>query len=325
LIEDEYILDENVKNDSIIYIKDLKDLVDKELIELVNEVPFDNIRPYFEYALLSPGKRLRPILTILSSQIVGGSLDQVISLALAFEVLHTTTLVHDDVIDNDKLRRERLTLHEKWSKNDAILVGDALFSTAVGLIAKYDREIIETASIYGIQLCSGELMDLVLSSSYFSEEEYFKKIRSKSAALFKACTRCGSMVSTKDKSTIEALADYGEYLGIAYQIKDDLEDILNKDNFLLDMKKGRLALPFIHLYQKGNEELRKIVDLYFGKPNLPSNIADILIKELNNTGALQYCKNKIKQNIDNAIKSLKSFKDSIYKDCLLTIADFIRK
>jgi len=306
------------------YIDELRKLINEKLRSLVSKIPYPNIRSQIGYALLSRGKRLRPIITILSAQSVGGDRESVIPLALAFEILHTSTLVHDDIIDEDKTRRGLPTLHEKWSRDAAILVGDALIAIAIGIVAEYGPRIIKLASAYGVQLCSGELLDISLSLSDMSEEEYFTKIRRKSASLFRASAECGAIAGGGSESEVASLANFGEHYGIAYQLKDDLEDLIAPENTLLDMRSGRATLPLIYLYQHGSGHVKKLLDEYFGKRNLPESVIKEILTELRNAGAIGYCSEKIMENVNIACKSLSTLKESQFKNCLIYMANLIK-
>jgi len=138
------------------YVENTKQLVESELSNLVSRMGDLRLHGRIEYALLSHGKRLRPLMVILGAQSVGGNREDVISLALAIELLHTATLVHDDILDQDKFRRDIPAVHEKWSVNDAILVGDAMISLAINLTADYGRQILKITSETGLKLCDGE-------------------------------------------------------------------------------------------------------------------------------------------------------------------------
>lgn len=157
------------------YVENTKQLVESELSNLISRIAGIRLHEKMEYALLSHGKRLRPLMVILSAQSVGGNQDDVMSLALAIELLHTATLVHDDILDQDKFRRNVPTVHEKWSVNDAILVGDAMISLSINLAADYGREILKIGSETGLALCDGEYMDVSITSIKISENEYLEK------------------------------------------------------------------------------------------------------------------------------------------------------
>lgn len=319
------IFNQDFENAFQAYIRELREIIDQKLSKLVSNIPYPDLRSRIGYALLSRGKRLRPILTILSAQSVGGDRESVVRLALAFEVLHTSTLVHDDIIDRDKVRRGLPTLHEKWSINDAILVGDALIAISIGLVADYGPRIIKITSACGLQLSSGEIIDISLSLNDMDEKDYFIKIKGKSASLFKASTECGAIAGGGSDVEVESLAKFGEYYGIAYQLKDDLEDLIDPDSLLLDMRNGRATLPLIYLYRHGDSNVRRLLDEYFGKQELPKNVVEEILRELNNTGAIEYCKEKIAENIDKACTSISTLKESRFKNYLIYMANLIEQ
>jgi geranylgeranyl pyrophosphate synthase len=163
-------------------------------------------------------------LVILSAQSVGGHVRKVIPLALAFELMHTVRLVHDDIIDQDLTRRGKPALHVKWSVNDAIFVGDAMIALAVNLASDYGEEILKTVSESALELCDGEHMDISLLLDSETEEEYFTKIRKKSVCLFRAAAYSGVLggggTPPRDKQPLL----FWENFGIAYQLKDDLTE-----------------------------------------------------------------------------------------------------
>ncbi|NIV43766.1 hypothetical protein GWN49_02605, partial [Candidatus Bathyarchaeota archaeon] len=175
------------------YLDMTRQTVETELSNLTSRFGNLNLQEKINYALLSHGKRLRPLMVVLSAQSVGGNQEDVMSLALGIELLHTATLVHDDILDQDKFRRDLPAVHEKWSINDAILVGDALITLAINLIADYGSVILKIVSQAGLALCDGEYIDVSAVSTEMSEHEYFEKIGNKSASLFQAATWCGAI------------------------------------------------------------------------------------------------------------------------------------
>ena len=145
------------------YVSSTKRSIESELESLMSKISGVRLRPLLEFALLSKGKRLRPILTVLSAQSVGGDPKKVMQLALSFELLHAATLVHDDIIDQDTTRRGMKTLCSKWSAKGAILAGDALIALSVNLATDFGPKILKVLSDVGLQLSDGEYTDAVLS------------------------------------------------------------------------------------------------------------------------------------------------------------------
>lgn len=307
------------------YLLDARQLIETGLKNLLDAMPYMKLRPLLEYALMTKGKRLRPILLILSAQSVGGNPKKILQLALSFELLHTATLVHDDIIDQDVSRRGDKTLYSQWSTNSAILAGDALIALATNLTADYGPQAVKILADVGLELCDGEFVDATLSLSKASEEEYFDKIRKKSASLFKGTACCGALASGGNTSEIEALAEFGEYFGMAYQVNDDLEDLLNKNQISQDLKNGNVTLPLLFLYQHGDEISKKLLADNFGNKNITKTNAEKLRVKIEQIGAFSYCRNKVTEYSKLARLSLGGIRDSVFKDYLVQFFDYVNK
>jgi geranylgeranyl pyrophosphate synthase len=283
-----------------------------------------------EYALLSEGKRLRPMLTILSAEAVGGNQNKVMPLALAFELMHTATLVHDDVIDQDETRRNKPALYKKWSINDAILTGDALIALSVELASKYGEETLKTVARSALELCDGERMDITSSVETTTEESYFKRIREKSASLFRASTYCGALVGGGTASEVDALSAFGENFGIAYQLKDDILDLTHRGTDILkDQKSGNITLPLIHFYMNSSPNQRKELEskLTLIRQNRNTDDAELsrtILETIRRTGSIEYCEKKINEHLDRAVASISSLKNSDFKDYLIEMTEILR-
>jgi geranylgeranyl diphosphate synthase type I len=312
------------------YLNQTKKLIDFELSKFVSSLSHLKLHSQIKYALLSKGKRLRPLLVILSAQSVGGKAEEVMPLALAFELVHTATLVHDDIIDNDQTRRGLPALHVKWSVNDAILAGDAMIALAVNLASSYGEEILKTVSNSALELCDGEHMDISLSLGSATEEEYFLKIKEKSACLFRAAAYSGALASGGSPSEVNSLSMFGENFGIAYQLKDDLIDLKNPNSFISrDLKRGRVTLPLIHLYTTSNLKKRQQLKGHFQKAlknpeQLDSHDAERILKSLTATGSFDYIEQKIDHYLQQAIASVKPLKNTFYKEHLVQMTNWLR-
>ena len=304
-----------------------KTLIDRELSKLVRSIE-PKLAPQIEYALLSGGKRLRPLIVLFAAQSVGGDRKKAIPLALSLELAHTSSLVHDDIIDTDNIRRGKMALYNKWSTKSAILTGDLLIAYAVYLASSYGGGILKMISQSAIDLCVGEQMDLALSPSS-TESEYFQMIESKSASLFQVAASCGAIVGGGSPKEIKCLADFGKNFGITYQLRDDLLDLESGEGKASqDLKKGRTSLPLIHLYGISNSIERKAIEKDLRVAAMKNNIeSDSAIKnifeQLEEAGSIIYLKNKIDEHCQLTTKSLAPLKDSIYKDCLLQMAKLL--
>jgi geranylgeranyl pyrophosphate synthase len=312
------------------YLEDTKKFVESGLLTHLSRFADLRIIEKIKYVLLSPGKRLRPLLVMLSAQSVGGNRDDVVQLALSFELLHTATLVHDDILDQDSYRRNVPTIHEKWSVNDAILVGDAMISLGVYLISDYGREILKIASETGLTLCDGEYMDVSATSIELAGVEYLEKISKKSASLFKAATRCGAIAGGGSDLEVKCLADFGEHFGMAYQLSDDYTDISSsRDGIPKDLKKRRISLPLIHLYKSSSLAEREILmnDLQtLATKDVAAKEAPLarILKNLEIKGSFAYCEKKIKEYVDQAIADVKPLRNSDFKYYFIQMAKLLR-
>ena len=269
-------------------------------------------------------------MVLLSAQSVGGRLETVRKIALAIEMLHIASLIHDDILDQDLLRRNELTANIKWGVRDAVLVGDALASLSLYLSADYESEIVKIISQTCLILSDGEYLDVKEAMDTRKESDYIETTRRKSASLFKASTQCGAIAAKAKRDETDALSLFGENFGLAYQIRDDLSDIISpKDALPQDIKMFRATLPIIHLREsvrsKVKEELfQAITAISTQNPNEKETTINMLREHLESTGSLRYCADKINQYATNAITSLELLKKSLFKDYLIEMANSLR-
>ncbi len=245
------ILEKNKK----LFEKELK-LVDKKILSLGNNRP-DLIKILLQHILSAGGKRLRPIIVILTAKMLGGKSSKIIDMACCVELLHTATLFHDDVVDGSKLRRGRKTANELWGNSASVLVGDFLLAEAFKLMSDCGSlEIIEILSKTSSIITEGEIKQLMHKADItISLEEYINIITSKTAELFSACASVGAVIAGADKSQKKKAADFGKFLGIAFQIADDNLDYFADEknwgkNLGDDFREGKATLPAIYTYSK---------------------------------------------------------------------------
>jgi len=329
-LKQEYSFRHHPKEAFKLYLSNTKNEIESELKRLVSSLSELSLHPQIEYAVLSQGKRLRPLLVILSAESVGGNRDKVTPLALAFELMHTATLIHDDIIDDDDTRRDRPALHRKWSVNDAILTGDSLIAFSVDLASGCGQTILKTVALSALELCEGEHADIAFSLDKTSEEAYFKKIKEKSASLFKAATYCGALAGGGTPSEVESLSNFGENFGIAYQLRDDVLDLRQKGTLMpRDLKSGRITLPLIHAYAASNWLERKqmksqIKTLTNSAPTRSGKVARDLVQTIDQTGALDYSEKKIDDHLHLAVTSVSSLRDTEYKGYLIEMTKALK-
>jgi octaprenyl-diphosphate synthase len=312
------------------YIENARRVVDFEISQIMPMVADLGLYEKIKYVLRTRGKRLRPIMVLLSAQSVGGQLETVRKLALAIEMLHAATLIHDDILDQEILRRNELTANKKWGIRNAVLIGDVLASLSLYLSADYGSEITKIISQTCVILSDGEYLDAKEARYTRKESDYIETTRRKSASLFKASTQCGAIAAKAKRDETDALSIFGENFGVAYQIKDDLLDIIPlKDALPQDIKIFRATLPIIHLCQSAKPEVKEELFQAIGainaqNPNAKETTIKILREHLESTGSLRYCADKINQYVTNAITSLEPLNESIFKDYLIEMAKSLR-
>jgi geranylgeranyl pyrophosphate synthase len=265
---------------------------------------------------------------MLSGQAVGGDRESLKQLALVVELLHNATLVHDDILDKDRFRRNTLTVHTKWSVKDAILVGDALAALALNLAVDYNREVRQTLCETALLLCDGEYMDMDTTAD-ISEKEYLEKIKKKSSSLFRAASRCGAIVGGGSDLEVRLLTEFGENFGIAYQIRDDLSDIeALKRSIPQDPTEFRTALPIVHLYQISSEikRARILQDLESLSADKPHRrvVLDEILDDIEDSDTTSYCNRLANTYLDNSKRGLNQLRDSFFKTYLIQMADSLK-
>tara|TARA_B100000745_G_scaffold266127_1_gene191384 strand:+ start:117 stop:1124 length:1008 start_codon:yes stop_codon:yes gene_type:complete len=298
-----------------------------KLIEesLSSEVPL--INQLGQYIINTGGKRLRPALVLLSSKIFKYQGNQDINLAAIIELIHTATLLHDDVVDASLLRRGHKTANQRWGNEASVLVGDFVYSRAFQMMVNVD-------SLYVMQILSeatntiaeGEVQQLInRHKPEISEDNYLNVIRNKTAKLFEAAAQLGAVISNKTKNEEKAMAAYGRHLGTAFQLIDDVLDYSSSENELgknigSDLSQGNPTLPLLYAMWNGDKKQAKIIRDSISNGGL-ENIN--LIKDaINSTGAISYTAEIAKQESELAINTLNQLPSSKYLDALHSLAKF---
>lgn len=222
-----------------------------------------------EHLLFSPGKRIRPLLTLLSAR-MGGDESHSLTLAAAVEYLHTATLLHDDILDEALLRRGKTTAHHIWGNRFAILGGDFLLARAVSLVAGLNnQQVMQKFASFAEKIIAGEILEISLEGCLdLAEAVYFKIIQGKTAFLFRAACESGAVLGGMQPQQIVVLGEYGLNLGLAFQIEDDIMDYLGNsaDDGKLkgnDLREGKVTLPLILALQKADARARKTLERVF--------------------------------------------------------------
>jgi len=284
-----------------------------------------------EYLRASGGKRVRPALLILSNYASGGDAtnDNVIRLATVMEMLHTATLVHDDIIDNADLRRSRASVNARFGNQTAVLMGDWLYMSAFETTVKErSLEIIDILTRLTRKMTEGELIQLTrIGRLDISESEYFDILRRKTAFLFSACCEVGAILGGADTSGQAALRDYGMNLGIAFQLSDDILDITSETASLgktagSDLLEGKLTLPYIYLLEK-TPALKSQLETIMFDGEYSGLSRDDIKSLLTENGILQSIRDRADDHAGQARKSLEVLDESEYRSTLEDVLNFV--
>jgi len=289
------------------------------------------IKQFSDHSLKSGGKRTRSRFVLLSHLLFNDDLcDEIIDIATAAELFHTATLLHDDVIDDAELRRGRETVNHKWGSRTAVIMGDFLLSKAFKLLLKINsmpiiESFIETAKDLG----EGALTEQVYQDDMnLSEELYFYIISRKTASFFRTCASTGAILSERSDKEIKHLREFGLNFGIAFQITDDLMDVMSDETTMgkprgQDILEGHLTLPLIRYFAQdsGNLPAKKLSELS------PSDKEfEIILEGVNSDGSLSYSYSKASEYIEKALDSLTHFKKCPAQTFLQNLAsDLIKR
>ncbi len=293
----------------------LQQSIDSE-VELATEVS--------SYIVNSGGKRIRPTLTVLIAKALNYQGQELINLASAIELLHTATLIHDDVVDQSEIRRGKKSIHNKWDNAHGVLVGDFVYSKAFQLMASLsDRKLIQTLANSTNRISEGEVLQLnFLESSAFDENMYFKIIGRKTAELFKASTITAAILAGVNKTTIKTAGEFGFSLGIAFQLRDDLLDYSGKETKTgkkigKDFLEGKVTLPLIKALELTEDKESNFLKSAFEKGDRKDLTQVIQIIE--KSGAIGVVQEETEAYTNKCLNLLDKFDNSIYKKCLETI------
>lgn len=323
-----------IKKFASIYEKQ-KNIIDKKLaLALKNRKPETLYNPA-AYILGSSGKRLRPLLVLLSAKSVGGNFSDFYNAAIAVEMLHNFTLVHDDIMDNADLRRGNLTLHKKYNLNTAILTGDILAAVAYEYLLK-DCRINAKQAMHSftnglVEVCEGQSLDTEFESrKNVSILEYIHMIEKKTASLARMCCELGAYLADGSAQDIKALSDYGKYLGIAFQIQDDLLDITaDKTEFGKmiggDLMEGKKTFLFIEAIGKAKGEDKKQLSKLIENKGIRSNQVDKYKKLYEKLGVIEDAKTEIKNYTNKALKSIDGLSNKSEVEIFHWLADLLIK
>ena len=278
------------------------------------------------YIVDSGGKRVRPLLVLLAARALGYEGDRHTLLAALIEFMHTSTLLHDDVVDASSMRRGKATANETWGNAPSVLVGDFLYSRSFEMMVDVgSMPIMAVLSCATSTIAEGEVLQLTnIGNADISEEDYYRTIRGKTAMLFEASAHTGAMLTSAPDAHQEALRIFGQELGMAFQLIDDYLDYAGNTvemgkNVGDDLAEGKPTLPLLQAMKKGTPREATLVRHAIEKGNGMAHLDDIL-RIVRDTGALEYTRQQAQERIQRALSALSIIPDSPFKESLTLLA-----
>jgi len=301
----------------------------EDRLKSVSKVDSPWLSELLDYSLKGGGKRIRPALTLLAGKFYDYNLDYLLPMAMAVELYHTATLVHDDAIDKSLVRRGRPTINKVWGEEKAVLLGDYLSAEAGALVAT-------TQSLRAIKLftktlktiSSGEL-DQAFNAFNLeqTQQDYFQRISSKTASLFSLATESGAILSQAPEKSIQSLRDYGHNMGIAFQIVDDILDFIGTEEEMgkpigSDLAQGTLTLPAMLLLERYPED--NPVKRLFNNEDKDRNI-ELAIEMIRNSPIIEECFKITSDYCARACRNLNPLPDNESRRALIALANYIAR
>lgn len=279
------------------------------------------------YIISGGGKRLRPLLAVLSARALGYQGKHHHTLAAVIEFIHTSTLLHDDVVDESNMRRGRATANAKFGNEASVLVGDFLYSRAFQLMVSMESmQVMDVLADATNVIAEGEVMQLMnCNDPETTEDRYFAVIYSKTARLFEAATQLGAVLAGQDKATEDAMQAYGRHLGTAFQLVDDILDYTADADAMGkevgdDLAEGKPTLPLLYAMWHGTPEESTVIRKAIENGGQRDRLQDVM-QTMQSTGAIEYAQQRAQEETDKAKASIQMLPDTEYKTALLTLAD----
>lgn len=278
------------------------------------------------YIISGGGKRIRPLLAVLTAKALSYEGDAHIRLATIIEFIHTATLLHDDVVDESELRRGRDTANQLFGNAASVLVGDFLHTRAFQMMVELgSMRVMELLSDATNLIAEGEVMQLMnCNDPTTTEENYLQVIYCKTAKLFEAATHCAAVLANQPPEVEFALQEYGKYLGTAFQLIDDVMDYTSSSNTMGknvgdDLSEGKPTLPLIYVIAQGSDEQKQRIEQAIVQRDGMDYLEEVLAI-LEQTKALEYTVERAKQEAEKAINAISILADSPYKQALIQLA-----
>ncbi len=310
--------------------------IDNEIENSLSAISPEELYNASNHLFNSGGKKLRPALTILACDAVGGVFEQSFKTAAAIELIHTFSLIHDDIMDQDDIRRGNPAVHTLWGEPMAILAGDILFSKAFELVLETSvdsnsyKKLSDALAVVAdacVKICEGQAEDMSFEGKFdVTEEQYMDMIYKKTGALIAAATKSGAIIGGASDEVILAMEEYGKLIGLAFQIQDDYLDVISDEESLgkpvgSDIVGGKMTLMVVKtLADAPDEDCERLISLL--KENNPNHVGDV-INLFNKYDSINYAHNVAQGNVNKAKQLLEILDDSEAKRALMLIADFV--
>ena len=310
--------------------------VDREIENALDTLDPENLHSASNHIIKAGGKKIRPALVLLTAEAVGGNRKWAYKTAAAVELIHTFSLIHDDIMDGDEMRRGMPAVHTLWGEPMAILAGDVLFSKAFELVTQTQAEDIPSENVITalktvvdscIKICEGQALDMDFEGKLdVKEEDYLKMIYKKTAALIAAATKSGAIIGGGSEEQVEALSQYGELIGMAFQIQDDYLDVISDEEELgkpvgSDIVEGKMTLMVVHTLEAATDaDKEELISILESGDESNTNRA---IEIFNKYDSITYARDIALENVNQAKKLLDMMDDSPAKEALYNLADFV--
>ncbi len=299
--------------------------VEERMLEQANQHHLD-LRAALKHLVDSGGKRIRPAVALLTGEMLSGDEERIITLSAAIEMLHTATLVHDDLIDGALLRRGIPTINAQWSPGATVLTGDFIFATAAKLAAETDSVAVmhlfaETLAV----MVNGEITQMFASHGVVDRENYYRRIYAKTASMFVLATGAAAYLSPADESVEQAVRAYGYEVGMAFQIVDDILDFVGSESAVgkpvgSDLRQGLVTLPAIYYAEAHPEDvnMQQVVQGRFEGEHI-----DRLVQDIRGSASIHQAMEEARAFVQRGIRALAPLPDGRARQALIALANYI--
>jgi geranylgeranyl diphosphate synthase type I len=307
--------------------------ITKTIEDELSTIAPENLGEASIYLTRAGGKMLRPGLTLIVSEAVGGNRESALKSGAAIELIHTFSLIHDDIMDDDDMRRGMPSVHKVWGDDVAILAGDTLFSKAFEMIInskdttpEQNNKTLATVADACVKICEGQALDMGFEERFdVDEDEYMEMIFKKTGALIAAATKAGAIMGGASDDVVDVMYEYGRLIGLAFQIQDDYLDLVSDEETLgkpigSDIGKGKMTI--IAIKGIASDDSGRLLEILKDDENSQEDI-DEAIEILKECGAIEYARKLALDSVNQAKEILDILPDSSSKQVLLDIADFV--